>query len=425
MIIDAPKIKSWVERIEALLAERADINGDIRDIYAEVKSHKHDAKAIRKLIQRRAQDEGDLAEQDALLAAYTDAIAGKIRALEAIERGASTKEAAKAGGISTGAVSGLRPRVQKARKLNGAPPHDADGVIEPQGVTGPGAAEAGTHVTSMAGSSAATISTSSKETDNGRDADDRDATGPAGWMVREDGMAENVADGNGCGEAQIQPQRHRRRGRDQDSDGRTDRENGDYPRPGSEQRRPGSGGSDHAHSDRIDVVCSGGDERAVTPVPPNAASRETADKAEILSRPAAGIHGEDGPAPFVNHPELARLLEQWKERWATMSEAERAAMIAKQRESWVRGETALGSDADEAAYRASLKAEDGPAPINESRSPDLAASAAAVAVEPTRKDGCSGDREPPNILTDDEAVAEMMAAVERLEKMKRAKGFAV
>lgn len=129
MKIDAPKIKSWVERIERLLAERAAINGDIKDIYAEVKSKDHDAKAIRKLIQRRAQDEGDLAEQDALLAAYTDAIAGKIKALEAIAAGASTEEAAKTGGISTGAVSALRQgrsRVQKSRKMNGTPPHDSE-----------------------------------------------------------------------------------------------------------------------------------------------------------------------------------------------------------------------------------------------------------------------------------------------------------
>jgi len=118
MKIDAPRIKSWVERIEALMAERAALNGDIRDIFLEIKKGDHDAKAIRKLIQRRAQDEGQLAEQDALLAAYTDAVAGKIKALEAVRAGATTKEAAKIAGISTGAVSAV-VHVQKSRKLNG------------------------------------------------------------------------------------------------------------------------------------------------------------------------------------------------------------------------------------------------------------------------------------------------------------------
>ena len=124
MKIDPYLIKSWVERVENLLEQRAGINADIRDIYAEVKSKDHDAKAIRKLIQRRAQDDADLAEQDALLAAYTDAIAGKIRALEAISAGATIKEAAKAGGISTGAVAALAS-VQKSRELNAQDAGDA------------------------------------------------------------------------------------------------------------------------------------------------------------------------------------------------------------------------------------------------------------------------------------------------------------
>jgi uncharacterized protein (UPF0335 family) len=118
MKIDAPRIKSWVERIEKLLEERLAINSDIKDIYLEIKKGDHDAKAIRKLIQRRAQDDADLAEQDALLAAYTDAVAGKIKALEALAAGASVREAAKTGGISTGAAGALAS-VQKSRELDG------------------------------------------------------------------------------------------------------------------------------------------------------------------------------------------------------------------------------------------------------------------------------------------------------------------
>jgi uncharacterized protein (UPF0335 family) len=117
MKIDPARIKSWVERIEALLEERAGINGDIRDIYLEIKKGDHDAKAIRKLIQRRAQGEAELAEQDALLSAYTDAMAGKIKALEAIAAGASVREAAKAAGISTGAAGALAS-VQKSRSVD-------------------------------------------------------------------------------------------------------------------------------------------------------------------------------------------------------------------------------------------------------------------------------------------------------------------
>jgi uncharacterized protein (UPF0335 family) len=117
MKIDAPRIKSWVERIEKLLEERAALNSDIKDIYLEIKKGDHDAKAIRKLIARRAQDESDLAEQDALLAAYTDAVAGKLKALEALAAGASVRGAAKTGGISTGSAAALAS-VQKSRELN-------------------------------------------------------------------------------------------------------------------------------------------------------------------------------------------------------------------------------------------------------------------------------------------------------------------
>lgn len=123
MKIDPIKIKSWVERIEALLEERAGINGDIRDIYTEIKKGDHDAKAIRKLIARRAANASDLAEQDALLAAYTDALAGKIKAAEALARGASTRDAAKAGGISAGAAAALAS-AQKSREMSA--PHDAE-----------------------------------------------------------------------------------------------------------------------------------------------------------------------------------------------------------------------------------------------------------------------------------------------------------
>lgn len=120
MKIDAPRIKSWVERIEKLLEERASINGDIKDIYLEIKKGDHDAKAIRKLVSRRAQDESDLAEQDALLAAYTDAVAGKLRAMEAIAEGKTREEAAKIGGISTGSVSTLTKDRQETEEIDGA-----------------------------------------------------------------------------------------------------------------------------------------------------------------------------------------------------------------------------------------------------------------------------------------------------------------
>lgn len=48
---------------------------------------------------------------------------------------------------------------------------------------------------------------------------------------------------------------------------------------------------------------------------------------------------------------LSRLIEEAKASVAAMTPAERAAMWAEQRRSFVRAEAGFGSDRDEAAYR--------------------------------------------------------------------------
>ncbi len=49
-------------------------------------------------------------------------------------------------------------------------------------------------------------------------------------------------------------------------------------------------------------------------------------------------------------PALSRLIEESKAAVAAMTPAEREAMWQAQRESWLRGELAMGSDADEARW---------------------------------------------------------------------------
>ena len=56
-------------------------------------------------------------------------------------------------------------------------------------------------------------------------------------------------------------------------------------------------------------------------------------------------------------PHLTALLAAAKARWDAMTPAEQEAMLRAQRESWVRGELAIGNDQDEANYRANLKGE--------------------------------------------------------------------
>lgn len=54
--------------------------------------------------------------------------------------------------------------------------------------------------------------------------------------------------------------------------------------------------------------------------------------------------------------ELTELLARARAAVAAMTPEQRAEMYRRQRESWGHGQDAIGSDADEAAYRAAVEA---------------------------------------------------------------------
>lgn len=72
--VAADRLKSFLERIERLLEERAGIQSDIKDIFSEAKGVGYDVKTMRRLIQIRAQDSAERAEQAALLDTYMHAL---------------------------------------------------------------------------------------------------------------------------------------------------------------------------------------------------------------------------------------------------------------------------------------------------------------------------------------------------------------
>jgi uncharacterized protein (UPF0335 family) len=72
--IAAQKLRSFVERIERLESEKADIAGDIREVYREAKGNGFDTKIMRKVIQLRKLEEPDRKEQDELLDLYRRAL---------------------------------------------------------------------------------------------------------------------------------------------------------------------------------------------------------------------------------------------------------------------------------------------------------------------------------------------------------------
>ncbi len=72
--IAAAKLKSFVERIERLEAEKAELTADIREVFSEAKGSGFDTKIMRQLIRLRKMDTADRREQEELLDLYRKAL---------------------------------------------------------------------------------------------------------------------------------------------------------------------------------------------------------------------------------------------------------------------------------------------------------------------------------------------------------------
>ena len=72
--IAAAKLRSFVERIEKLEAEKSELGADIREVYAEAKGNGFDTKIMRQVIKLRKMEEPDRREQDELLDLYRRAL---------------------------------------------------------------------------------------------------------------------------------------------------------------------------------------------------------------------------------------------------------------------------------------------------------------------------------------------------------------
>lgn len=108
----ADRLKSFIERIERLIEERKAIQGDIKDVFAEAKGVGYDVATMRKVIALRAMDVADRDEMETLIDVYMLALGdAKRAAVEAMQKGAGTREAARAAGIAVGAASQLRTGV--------------------------------------------------------------------------------------------------------------------------------------------------------------------------------------------------------------------------------------------------------------------------------------------------------------------------
>lgn len=68
------ELRQFIEQIESLEAEKKDIGGQIKEIYAESKARGYDTKAIRAIVALRKRDPDDVAEAQAILDIYKEAL---------------------------------------------------------------------------------------------------------------------------------------------------------------------------------------------------------------------------------------------------------------------------------------------------------------------------------------------------------------
>ena len=68
------RLRSFIERIERLEEEKANIAEDIKEVYAELKGVGFDAKIVRKVVSLRKKDSEKRREEEELLDLYKTAI---------------------------------------------------------------------------------------------------------------------------------------------------------------------------------------------------------------------------------------------------------------------------------------------------------------------------------------------------------------
>jgi uncharacterized protein (UPF0335 family) len=72
--VTADELRQFIERIERLDAEKKDLADQQKEVMAEAKGRGYDTKVLRKLISLRKRDSDDIAEEEAILELYKEAL---------------------------------------------------------------------------------------------------------------------------------------------------------------------------------------------------------------------------------------------------------------------------------------------------------------------------------------------------------------
>lgn len=72
--VTADELRQFIERLERLDSEKRDIADQQKEVMAEAKGRGYDTKVIRKVISLRKRDKEDIAEEEAVLEMYKEAL---------------------------------------------------------------------------------------------------------------------------------------------------------------------------------------------------------------------------------------------------------------------------------------------------------------------------------------------------------------
>ena len=72
--VTADELRQFIERFERLEAEKKDIADQQKEVMAEAKGRGYDTKVMRKVVAMRKRDKEDLAEEEAVLDMYKEAL---------------------------------------------------------------------------------------------------------------------------------------------------------------------------------------------------------------------------------------------------------------------------------------------------------------------------------------------------------------
>ncbi len=73
-VISKDQLKQYIERIERLNEDKANVMEDLREVMAEAKGNGFDVKTIRQIVKLRKMNRDDLADQEALLELYREVL---------------------------------------------------------------------------------------------------------------------------------------------------------------------------------------------------------------------------------------------------------------------------------------------------------------------------------------------------------------